>query len=255
MSFKTFLIGMFASFSLAWISLIAIPSASMGERAPLKMNDDDDAPYYQHHFSGRVLNGASIYQANGCYTCHSQLIRPTYAGSQIHRPGTAGVQNDEGDSSRETSYDDFAGEHYAQIGLSRMGPDLSNFGYRAEQYAADLGITAEQWVLKHLYDPRESGLRRGKSGETIEMGWSNCPSQRQMFEKTRPIGQEGSFVVKTKTKKKGHHSKGKKNKGKTCTIEVRAKQEARVLASYLLSFKRDDKLPAAINYGPLDEDE
>ena len=80
MTLKTFLIGMFVSFGLAWMCLIAIPVAKMAKRAPVKMNDDDDAPLYQHGVSGRILNGAEIYQSNGSYTCHTQLLRPTSNG-------------------------------------------------------------------------------------------------------------------------------------------------------------------------------
>lgn len=240
MTFKTFLIGMFASFALAWICLIAIPVASMGERAPVKMNDDDDAPYYDRGVSGRILNGAELYQANGCYTCHSQLIRPTYAGSQIFRDDVAGVKNDDGDTRRETSYNDFAGEKYAQIGLTRMGPDLSNFAYRAEAYAAKTGLTAEQWIFEHLYNPRNSEIRLGSKGEKLDMSWSNCPSQRQMFETVDAVGQKGGFSLSAKAED-----------GQA----ILPKQDARVLASYLLSFKRDDALPASLDHAPQEEEE
>jgi len=240
MTLKTFLIGMFCSFGLAWMCLIAIPVAKMAELAPVKMNDDDDAPFYQHGVSGRILNGAEIYQSNGCYTCHTQLIRPTYAGTEIYRKDVAGVKNDDGDTRRESNYDDYASEKYAQIGLMRMGPDLSNFAYRAETYAAKAGLTAEQWVFEHLYNPRNNDIRIGDNGENLEMGWSNCPPQKYMFDAVPANGQDGVYALSV---------------GSEDGELIRPKEAARVLTSYLLSFKRDDVLPASLNHGPQDEEE
>ncbi len=235
MTLKTFLIGMLASFGLAWMFMIAIPVAKMGELPPVKMNDEEDAAYYQRKTSGRILNGAKIYASNGCYTCHSQLIRPTYLGHQIWRDDIAGVVNEDGDTRRETSVYDYTGEKYAQIGLMRMGPDLSNFGHRAEAYAAKLGISAEQWIAAHLHNPRSNELRRGAQGEKIDMTWSNCPSQPQMFDEKEPIGQGDSLALAGKT------ASGQ---------QVVPGEQARVLASYLLSLKRDDALPTSMDYSP-----
>lgn len=231
---------MFVTFGMAWMCLIAIPVAKTAQRAPIKMNDDDDAPYYQHGTSGRILNGAEIYQSNGCYTCHSQLVRPTYAGTELFRSDVGGIKNDDDDTRRESSYDDYSGEKFAQIGLMRMGPDLSNFGYRADAYAAKTNLTAEQWVFEHLYNPRNNDIRIGSNDEKLEMGWSNCPSQRQMFEALPSNGQDGVFVLSARS------CDGK---------AIHPQEEARVLTSYLLSLKRDDKLPNSLNYGPKDEDE
>lgn len=235
MTLKTFLIGMLLSFGLAWMCMIAIPVAKMGTLPPVKMSSEEDAEYYQHKTSGRMINGAEIYASNGCYTCHSQLIRPTYLGSQIFRKDIAGVVNDDGDTRRETHYDDYADEKYAQIGLTRMGPDLSNFGYRAEAYGAQVGMSAEQWVIAHLFNPRSSELRRGEQGEKIDMTWSNCPSQLQMFEKKDLNGQGDSMAL---------------NIDRDAMTQVVPKEQARVLANYLVSLKRDSALPESMDYAP-----
>ena len=133
MTLKTFLLGMLASFGLAWMCLIAIPAAKMSALPHVSMNDEEeDAPLYERKTAGRVKNGAEIYAANGCYYCHTQLIRPTYIGRQIWREDVAGVitRDDKGDvesdTRRETSYYDYDGEKFAQIGHARVGPDLSN---------------------------------------------------------------------------------------------------------------------------------
>jgi cytochrome c oxidase cbb3-type subunit 2 len=242
MTLKTFLIGMLASFGLAWMFMIAIPVAKMGALPAVKMNAEEDADYYQHKTSGRIRNGAEIYASNGCYTCHSQLIRPTYLGSQIWRKDIAGVydKKEDIDTRRETSVDDFAGEKYAQIGLTRMGPDLSNFGYRAETYGKQLGISAEQWIVNHLHNPRSNELRRGEQGERLDMTWSNCPSQPQMFDKI-PMNGQGDSLALTKKTKKG--------------LQIVPAEQARVLASYLISLKRDDQMPESMDHGRKEEAE
>ncbi|MBT8043326.1 MAG: cbb3-type cytochrome c oxidase subunit II [Verrucomicrobiae bacterium] len=239
MTLKSFLIGMFASFGLAWMCMIAIPVAKMASLPPVKMSGEEDAEYYERKTSGRILNGAEIYASNGCYTCHSQLIRPTYLGSQIFRKDIAGVSNEDGDTRRETHYDDYAGERYAQIGLTRMGPDLSNFGHRAEAYAAKTGMTPEQWVVAHLYNPRNNSLKLGEQGEKVDMTWSNCPSQRQMFKKKDLNGQGDSLALDI-----DHEA----------MTQIVPQEEARVLASYLLALKRDSALPESMNYAPKETD-
>ncbi|MFK7911062.1 MAG: hypothetical protein AB8F34_10760 [Akkermansiaceae bacterium] len=236
MTLKTFLIGMLASFGLAWMCLIAIPAAKMSAIPPVKMNaEDEDAPYYQRMASGRIQSGSAIYGANGCYYCHTQLIRPTYLGRQIWRDDVAGrVDKEEGiDTRRETSYYDYDGEEFARIGLARMGSDLSNFGYRAEKYAAATGMTPEHWVIEHLYNPRSSALFLGDQGQKTDRGWSNCPSQKQMFEEVPTSGQGDGLAISSESN------------GDT---QVIPKEQARVLASYLLSLKRDDEMPDSLKH-------
>ncbi len=226
---------MLASFGAAWIFMIAIPVAKMNAMPLVKISNEKDAGYHQRQYAGRILNGAEIYANNGCYTCHTQLIRPTYLGKQIWRQGMAGRNNDDGDHRRETAYTDFAGEKYAQIGLTRMGPDLSNFGYRAEAYAAALKISPEQWVISHLYNPRNSNLKHGAQGKKLDLSWSNCPAQPQMFEEKPINGQVSSDALEVNA---------------DSGTQVLPTEQARVLASYLLSLKRDEALPESLDYSP-----
>lgn len=226
MTLKSFLIGMLASFGLAWMCMIAIPAAKMSKLPAVRMAAaEEDSPYYERRVSGRLLNGAQVYASNGCYTCHSQLNRPTYAGTEVWIDDAAGMVDEDGnDSRRETSVNDYEGEKYAQLGLQRVGQDLSNFGYRAERYAKEYtaatkeSMTAEQWLLAHLKNPRDGKLRRGEKGEVIDMSWSTCPSQPQLFNDGRP------------------------------------NEQADALVSYLLSMKRDDQMPDSMNYAKKKED-
>lgn len=160
MNFKTFSLGIAATFGLPWVFAIAIPYAKMANLEPVEFTEAKDGfdGVYEFTRSGRT-DGASIYAANGCALCHTQLIRPTYSGTDIYRKDWAGLpadpKNGIADSRRETNPYDFEGEKFAYIGQTRIGPDLSNFAIRADKAAAESEITPKEWVLQHLFDPRE----------------------------------------------------------------------------------------------------
>lgn len=174
MNFKTFSLGIAATFGFPWVFAIAIPYAKMANPDPVEFTEERDGfdGVYEFTRSGRT-DGASVYAANGCALCHTQLIRPTDSGTELYRQDWAGVPADPAngvpDSRRETNPYDFEGEKFAYIGQSRIGPDLSNFAIRADREAKEAGVTPKQWVLSHLYDPRE--LRYN----------SVCPSSSFMF--------------------------------------------------------------------------
>lgn len=77
------------------------------------------------------LIGRDIYIREGCYTCHSQMIRPM--ASERLRYGAASHIS-------ESMYD-----HPFQWGSRRIGPDLARVG---EKYP-------HMWHYKHMVNPRE----------------------------------------------------------------------------------------------------
>lgn len=76
------------------------------------------------------LEGRDIYIREGCYVCHSQMIRPLRA--EVERYGHYTVAG-------ELVYN-----HPFQWGSKRTGPDLARVG---ELYSDD-------WHRAHLFDPR-----------------------------------------------------------------------------------------------------
>lgn len=174
MNFKKFLIGLLVAFGLPWVFAVAIPYARMAKLPPVEFIEEIDGKtgYYEFARSGRT-DGASIYGANGCNQCHTQLIRPSYAGSEIHRDNWAGlpaVPADEiPDTRRETNPFDYVGEDFAFVGQTRIGPDLSNVAIRVSQYSQEAEITPTEWLMKHLYNPRDIDYL------------SSCPPSRFMF--------------------------------------------------------------------------
>jgi cytochrome c oxidase cbb3-type subunit I/II len=77
------------------------------------------------------LAGRDIYIAEGCYTCHSQMIRPIWAEtkrySEYSKPG------------------EFVYDHPFQWGSRRIGPDLAREG----------GKQSHDWHVRHFEDPRQ----------------------------------------------------------------------------------------------------
>jgi len=76
------------------------------------------------------LAGRNIYVREGCYVCHSQMIRPFR--DEIERYGHYSL-------AAESMYD-----HPFQWGSKRTGPDLARVG----------GKYSNEWQVAHLTDPR-----------------------------------------------------------------------------------------------------
>ena len=76
------------------------------------------------------LAGRNIYIREGCYVCHSQMIRPFR--DEVERYGHYSL-------AAESMYD-----HPFQWGSKRTGPDLARVG----------GRYSDEWHVQHLSDPR-----------------------------------------------------------------------------------------------------
>jgi len=79
------------------------------------------------------LQGRDIYIREGCYTCHSQMVRPFR-----HEVARYGEYSKAGE---------FVYDHPFQWGSKRTGPDLAREG-KGNQNAKSNG-----WHFKHMYDP------------------------------------------------------------------------------------------------------
>jgi len=77
------------------------------------------------------LMGRDIYVREGCYNCHSQMVRPLYGDTA--RYGHYSLAG-------ETVYD-----HPFQFGSKRTGPDLARVG----------GRYSDEWQRIHLINPRD----------------------------------------------------------------------------------------------------
>lgn len=228
MSFRTFILGLSASFGAAWLAIIVIPFFKMRDLAPIPLTQATDGAtgVFFPKRTGRIADGARVYGENGCYECHTQMVRPTYAGNDLYRPDWGGLKNDadRGDTRRETNAYDFFGEKFAQLGVSRIGPDLSNVGRRVETiYAADGDPAA--WLYAHLFNPRNNP----------KLWQSACPPHPFLFEKHEIKGSPSADALKVDA---GANQEWVPN------------AEAKALVSYLLSLKKDQQVPAVLNFAP-----
>ena len=76
------------------------------------------------------LAGRNIYVREGCYACHSQMIRTLRDEVERYGPYSLAV---------ESKYD-----HPMLWGSKRTGPDLARIG----------GKYSDEWQVRHLIDPR-----------------------------------------------------------------------------------------------------
>jgi len=82
------------------------------------------------------LYGRDIYIREGCYNCHSQMVRPFI--DETVRYGQGGVP------AEYSKAGEFVYDHPFQWGSKRTGPDLAREGGRRD----------ELWHLRHFEDPR-----------------------------------------------------------------------------------------------------
>ena len=111
----------------------------------------------QELYTPLELAGRDIYVSEGCYNCHSQMIRTLVP--EVMRYGRPGVADDYSHLG-ESLFD-----HPYQWGSKRTGPDLAREGGEIAAGAKymRLGKRGNDWQFKHLVNPREI------SGENTNM--------------------------------------------------------------------------------------
>lgn len=112
-------------------SLVTIAIGGIVELAPLfYFQNTIEKVEGMRPYTPLELAGRNIYVREGCYTCHSQMIRPFR--DEVERYGHYSL-------AAESMYD-----HPFQWGSKRTGPDLARVG---DRYSND-------WHVAHLTDPR-----------------------------------------------------------------------------------------------------
>ena len=114
-----------------WIAIV-ISVGGLVEIVPLYLsNEVTTAAPGVKPYAPLALEGRDIYIREGCYNCHSQMIRPLRA--ETERYGHYSLAG-------ESVYD-----HPFQFGSKRTGPDLARVG----------GKYSDAWQRLHLMDPRQ----------------------------------------------------------------------------------------------------
>jgi len=148
--------GFLLTFATAWIGLVILPVFNMGQLDAYTQGIQPDP--VDPETASLVALGKQVYVENGCLYCHSQQVRPRYAGSD----------KEYGWGERRTLPSDYIHDKVALLGTMRTGPDLSNIGVRQP---------VENWHLLHLYNPQ------------ITSEGSIMPPFAYLFDK-RPIGEQ-----------------------------------------------------------------
>jgi len=119
------------SFVLLVGILVAVSVGGLVEIAPLfYLKSTIEKTEGMRPYTPLELKGRDIYIREGCYLCHSQMIRPMR--DELERYGHFSL-------AAESMYD-----HPFQWGSKRTGPDLARVG----------GKYSDAWHTEHLIDPR-----------------------------------------------------------------------------------------------------
>jgi cytochrome c oxidase cbb3-type subunit I/II len=110
---------------------VAVLAGGVAEIVPMVITGSEELENTKNvPYSALQLEGRDVYISEGCYVCHSQMIRPFEW--ETARYGQVS-------SSDESIYD-----HPFQWGSKRTGPDLAREG----------GLRTNDWHYQHLVDPR-----------------------------------------------------------------------------------------------------
>ncbi|WP_071673822.1 cytochrome-c oxidase, cbb3-type subunit II [Nioella nitratireducens] len=113
------------------LSFVVVTIGGIVEIAPLFYLDNTiEEVEGMRPYSPLELAGRDIYIREGCYVCHSQMIRPMR--DEVERYGHYSL-------AAESMYD-----HPFQWGSKRTGPDLARVG----------GRYSDSWHVDHLSDPQ-----------------------------------------------------------------------------------------------------
>jgi cytochrome c oxidase cbb3-type subunit 2 len=121
--------------NVGWLIALVVLVISVGglvEIVPLYFQRSTTEPIAGlKPYSALQLSGRDIYIREGCYNCHSQMVRPFRA--EVERYGPYSVAGE------------FVYDHPFQWGSKRTGPDLHRVG----------GRYSDEWHRVHLLNPRD----------------------------------------------------------------------------------------------------
>ncbi len=121
--------------NVGWMIVLVILVVSVGglaEIVPLYFQKSTTEPVAGvKPYTALQLTGRDVYLREGCYNCHSQMIRPFRAETERYGPYSVAGE--------------FVYDHPFQWGSKRTGPDLARVG----------GRYSDDWHRVHLANPRD----------------------------------------------------------------------------------------------------
>ena len=114
------------------LTLLTVSVGGLVEIVPLYFQKSTTEPVQGvKPYEALQLAGRDVYLREGCYNCHSQMIRPMRAETLRYGPYSVAGE--------------FVYDHPFQWGSKRTGPDLARVGGRYN----------DEWHRVHLTNPRE----------------------------------------------------------------------------------------------------
>jgi cytochrome c oxidase cbb3-type subunit 2 len=185
-----FLLGLFAALVISFGGVVLGSHAQLGRLTPYF--DETEGQAYPQRTSGLAARGQQVYADLGCAACHTQQVRrPDYGSDQARGWGE-----------RQSVARDYIHQLRPQLGDSRLGPDLMNYGGRVTK---DPNSDATAAIYKFLYE-----------------GSGTHPSYRFLFEERKAEGEPAARALSV-------------NDRKGVTYELVPTERARSLVAYLLS--------------------
>jgi cytochrome c oxidase cbb3-type subunit 2 len=121
-----------SNFLLIVLTLIVVAFGGLVEIVPLFFQHSTTQPVEGlKPYTALQLAGRDVYVREGCYLCHSQMIRPFRAERLRYGP--------------RSEAGEFVYDHPFQWGSKRTGPDLARVG----------GRYSDDWHRVHLNNPRD----------------------------------------------------------------------------------------------------
>jgi cytochrome c oxidase cbb3-type subunit 2 len=163
--FITFPIALASVCLSAGIGVLGLKSQLASLEPSYKVEDGSVSDIYPVRNEGVSRQGRDIFVREGCATCHTQFIR-----------GESHYEIERGWAKRRGVARDFLFESNASLGLTRLGPDLTNYGnpdWGKTPKALPLPANRldDSRILEYLFNPRKFAKH------TV------MPSYRGLFEK------------------------------------------------------------------------
>lgn len=200
-----FFLGLFAAIAISWAGIVLGSHVQIGSLAPYF--DEAQSQAFPQRSGGIAMRGQLVYADLGCAACHTQ---------QVRRPGF-GSDQERGWGERQSVARDYIFQPRPQLGSSRFGPDLANFGARIEQAADPVGE-----IYNLLYN-----------------GSPTHPSYKFLFEHEEIVGQPSNKALRLAG-----------DNAPAPGFQIVPTERAQALAAYLQSLKTGYDYPEARPYVP-----
>lgn len=193
-----FFLGLLAAVAISWAGVVLGSHHQIGGLAPYF--DEAQGQAFPRRSGGLAARGQLVYADLGCAACHTQ---------QVRRPGF-GSDKERGWGERQSVARDYINQIQPQLGASRFGPDLTNFGARIQKTE-----NAATTVYNLLYN-----------------GSPTHPSYKFLFENERIVGQRSALALNVS--------------GLPADYQIVPTERAQTLVAHLLSLNTPYDFPESI---------